>query len=68
MNKWLEATKNKNGRKGKCQNVGVDHKEQGDEEKVGGIDGSNERMAGTRKEKIYVEWNKTIISKNIIGV
>jgi len=55
MNKWLEATKNKNGRKGKCQNVGVDHKEQGDEEKVGGIDGSNERMAGTRKEKIYVE-------------
>ncbi len=55
MNKWLEATKNKNGRKHKCQNVIVDHKEQGDEEKAGGIVGSNERMVGTRKEKIYME-------------
>jgi hypothetical protein len=25
-------------------------------------------MVGTRKEKIYMEWNRTTISKNIIGV
>jgi hypothetical protein len=34
VNKWLEVAKNKNGIKCQCQNVGVDHREQGDEEEA----------------------------------
>ncbi len=39
-NKWLKETKNGNGGQGECKNVGVDHREQGDEKEARGVDGS----------------------------
>jgi hypothetical protein len=54
-NKWLEETKNGNGGEGECKNAGVDHREQRNEEEVGGVDGSTKGMASAKEEI----WNET---------
>jgi hypothetical protein len=51
----LEETKNKIRGECKCYNARIDHREQRDEEEVGGIDGSTEGMVGAKEERKGME-------------
>jgi hypothetical protein len=54
-NKWLEEIENGNGGEGECKNPRVHHREQGDEEEAGRVDGSTKGMVRVKEEI----WNET---------